>query len=94
MDMHGVPDERAHELVTVLRTTARTTNFTVILIGAGLSAVLVYALASELFAKNSPTVLYGNACERIRVSPLVCLEGVSGSTEFQPSPSDLCFRVR
>ncbi|KAF8489577.1 TIM21-domain-containing protein [Gautieria morchelliformis] len=55
----------------VLRTTARTTNFSVILIGAGLSAVLVYALASELFAKNSPTVLYGDACERIKASPLI-----------------------
>ncbi|KZS96131.1 hypothetical protein SISNIDRAFT_483526 [Sistotremastrum niveocremeum HHB9708] len=52
----------------VLRTTARTTNLGVILLGAGLSAVLVYALATELFAKNSPTVLYGQACERIKAS--------------------------
>jgi import inner membrane translocase subunit TIM21 len=40
----------------------------VILIGAGLSAVLVYALATELFAKNSPTVIYGESCDRIRSS--------------------------
>jgi hypothetical protein len=52
-----------------MRTTARTTNFTVILLGAGLSAVLIYALTSELFSKNSPTVLYGEACERIKASP-------------------------
>ncbi|KIK99759.1 hypothetical protein PAXRUDRAFT_131328 [Paxillus rubicundulus Ve08.2h10] len=55
----------------VLRTTQRTTNLTVILLGAGLSAVLVYALTSELFSKNSPTVLYGDACERIQASPRV-----------------------
>ncbi|KAF9519813.1 hypothetical protein BS47DRAFT_1481719 [Hydnum rufescens UP504] len=55
----------------VLRTTARATNFTVILLGAGLSTVLVYALATELFAKNSPTVLYGDACDRIRASSAV-----------------------
>ncbi|KAL4069433.1 TIM21-domain-containing protein [Scleroderma citrinum] len=52
----------------VLRTTQRTTNLTVILLGAGISAVLVYALVSELFSKNSPTVLYNDACERIKVS--------------------------
>jgi import inner membrane translocase subunit TIM21 len=56
-----------------MRTTARTTNLTVILFGAGLSAVLIYALTSELFSKNSPTVLYGDACEKIKDSPEVCL---------------------
>jgi import inner membrane translocase subunit TIM21 len=56
----------------VLRTTQRTTNLTVILLGAGLSAVLVYALTSELFSKNSPTVLYSDACELIQASPRVC----------------------
>ncbi|KAF9243861.1 TIM21-domain-containing protein [Melanogaster broomeanus] len=52
-------------------TTQRTTNLTVILFGAGLSAVLFYALTSELFSKNSPTVLYSDACERINASPRV-----------------------
>ena len=56
---------------TVTRTAARTTNLTVILLGAGLSVVLIYALTSELFSKNSPTVLYGDACERIKASPAV-----------------------
>ncbi|CAE6470367.1 unnamed protein product [Rhizoctonia solani] len=51
-----------------VRVTARASNLTVILIGAGLSAVLVYALATELFAKNSPTVIYGESCDRIRSS--------------------------
>ena len=55
----------------VLRTTARATNFTVILVGAGLSVVLAYALATELFAKNSPTVLYSDACDKIRASSAV-----------------------
>ncbi|TFY77433.1 hypothetical protein EWM64_g6578 [Hericium alpestre] len=53
------------------RATARTTNFTVILLGAGLTAVLGYALTSELFSKNSPTVLYSEACEKIKSSPRV-----------------------
>ncbi|KAJ7919078.1 TIM21-domain-containing protein [Mycena leptocephala] len=52
----------------VKRTTARTTNLTVILVGAGLSAVLIYCLTSELFSKNSPSVLYDDACERIKAS--------------------------
>lgn len=55
----------------MVRTTQRTTNLSVILLGAGLSAVLVYALTSELFSKNSPTVLYNDACERIKGSPRV-----------------------
>ncbi|KAL0950806.1 hypothetical protein HGRIS_007571 [Hohenbuehelia grisea] len=54
-----------------MRTTARTTNLTVILLGAGLSALLIYSLTTELFSKNSPTVLYGDACERIKNSPQV-----------------------
>ncbi|KIJ45575.1 hypothetical protein M422DRAFT_166548, partial [Sphaerobolus stellatus SS14] len=53
------------------RATARTTNFTVIIVGAGLSALLAYALATELFARNSPTVLYNDACEKIKASPAV-----------------------
>lgn len=53
------------------RTAMRTTNFVVIVLGAGFSGLLVYALASELFAKNSPTVLYNEICERIKASPVV-----------------------
>ncbi|KZT61341.1 hypothetical protein CALCODRAFT_464426, partial [Calocera cornea HHB12733] len=55
----------------VKRTTARTTNFGVILAGAGLSAVIIYALATELFARNSPTVLYGEICEKLKASELI-----------------------
>lgn len=57
--------------VLVIRTGARTTNLTVILLGAGFSALLVYSLTTELFSKNSPTVLYGDACKRITASPQV-----------------------
>ncbi|EKM60841.1 uncharacterized protein PHACADRAFT_247022 [Phanerochaete carnosa HHB-10118-sp] len=53
------------------RATARTTNLFVILFGAGFSAMLVYALTSELFSKNSSTVLYGQACELIKSSDKV-----------------------
>jgi len=62
----------AEALTAVLRTTARASNLTVILFGATLSVVLAYALATELFARNSPTVLYSDACDRIRDSPAVC----------------------
>ncbi|KDQ54782.1 hypothetical protein JAAARDRAFT_37885 [Jaapia argillacea MUCL 33604] len=55
----------------VARATAWTTNLTVILFGAGLSALLIYTLTSELFSRNSPTVLYGEACEKIKESPRV-----------------------
>ena len=60
-------------VTAVARTTARTTNLAVILVGAGLSAVLIYALTSELFSKNSATVLYGQACEKVKASPAVRL---------------------
>jgi len=53
----------------VMRTTEGTKNATVILIGAGLAALLIYSVATELFSKNSPTVLYNDACERIKASP-------------------------
>lgn len=33
--------------------------------------MLVYALTSELFSKNSSTVLYGQACELIKSSDKV-----------------------
>lgn len=58
--------------ILAMRATARTTNLTVILFGAGLTTVLVYALTSELFSRNSPTVLYNEACERIKSSSRVC----------------------
>ncbi|RPD63224.1 hypothetical protein L227DRAFT_592146 [Lentinus tigrinus ALCF2SS1-6] len=68
------PEKKWSELSVggkVVRTTARTTNLVVILAGAGLSIVLIYALTSELFSRNSPTVLYNKACELIKASPQV-----------------------
>ncbi len=59
-------------MILAIRATARTTNLTVILFGAGLTAILVYALTSELVSRNSPTVLYEEACQRIKSSPRVC----------------------
>lgn len=49
----------------VVRATARTSNFAVIALGASLTALLVYALSSELFSRNSPTVLYNVAIGKI-----------------------------
>ncbi|KAH7883842.1 TIM21-domain-containing protein [Phlebopus sp. FC_14] len=69
----------------VVRTTQRATNLTVILLGAGLSAVLLYALTSELFSKNSPTVIYNDACERIKVSNRVS-KYLHGPLTFHNSP--------
>ncbi|KAI0336099.1 hypothetical protein GY45DRAFT_1239133 [Cubamyces sp. BRFM 1775] len=68
------PEKKWSELSVggkVMRTTARTTNLAVILAGAGLSIVLIYALTSELFSRNSPTVLYNKACDLIKSSPQV-----------------------
>ncbi|TFK76807.1 hypothetical protein BDN72DRAFT_10560 [Pluteus cervinus] len=69
----------------VMRSTARTTNLGVILLGAGLSALLVYSLTSELFSKNSPTVLYGDACERIKSSQKVS-KYLNGPLAFHNNP--------
>ncbi|THH09883.1 hypothetical protein EW145_g1725 [Phellinidium pouzarii] len=69
----------------VMRTTERTSNLTVILVGAGLTVVLVYALASELFARNSPTVLYGQACSRIQKSEKIA-EHLPGPLTFHNNP--------
>ncbi|KAG2023853.1 hypothetical protein CC2G_001460 [Coprinopsis cinerea AmutBmut pab1-1] len=69
----------------VLRTTARTTNLTVILLGAGLSVLLIYSLTSELFSKNSATVIYGEACDKIRNSPKIA-KYLNGPLTFHNNP--------
>lgn len=55
----------------VARGTARTTNLAVILIGGAFTCILAYALATELFARNSPTHLYEDACRKLENSPEV-----------------------
>ncbi|KAJ3513557.1 hypothetical protein NLJ89_g2879 [Agrocybe chaxingu] len=72
----------------VMRTTARTTNLGVILLGAGLSALLIYSLTSELFSKNSPTVLYGDACERIKQSSKIA-KYLNAPLTFHNNPPSL-----
>ncbi|KAF8971496.1 TIM21-domain-containing protein [Flammula alnicola] len=82
------PVKKWSELSTggkVVRTTARTTNLGVILLGAGLSALLIYSLTSELFSKNSPTVLYGDACERIKQSSRIA-KYLNGPLTFHNNP--------
>ncbi|THH32326.1 hypothetical protein EUX98_g1868 [Antrodiella citrinella] len=69
----------------VLRSTARTSNLVVILFGAGLSAVLIYALTSEMFSSNSPTVIYGKACDMIKASPRVA-KYLQGPLIFHNNP--------
>ncbi|KAM6497970.1 TIM21 domain containing protein [Amanita muscaria] len=69
----------------VLRTTERTTNLAVILLGAGLSALLVYSLTTEIFSKNSPTVLYNDACERIKSSSKIA-KYMNGPLTFHNNP--------
>ncbi|KAF7789219.1 hypothetical protein EIP86_000160 [Pleurotus ostreatoroseus] len=55
----------------VVRATSLTSSLFVIVFGAGFTAMLAYALTSELFSKNSPTVLHAQACELIKSSPRV-----------------------
>ncbi|WVF65774.1 hypothetical protein IAT40_000508 [Kwoniella sp. CBS 6097] len=52
----------------LVRTTQQTGNLTVILFGGALFVVLTFALTTELFAKNSPSVLYSQAVDMIRAS--------------------------
>lgn len=79
VDRNGVKPKKWSDLSAggkVLRGTARTSNLTVILVGGAFSCILAYALATELFAKNSPTKLYDDACERIKKSEAVsCFPG-------------------
>ncbi|KAJ7630601.1 TIM21-domain-containing protein [Roridomyces roridus] len=67
------------------RTTARTTNLTVILLGAGLSGVLIYCLTSELFSKNSPSSLYDDTCDRLKASARLA-KYLDGTPRFHLDP--------
>ncbi|KAN0063222.1 hypothetical protein ACQY0O_004386 [Thecaphora frezii] len=55
----------------VARATVQSSRTVFIAGGAALTFVLVYALSTELFAKNSPTVVFGDACKRVQQSPAV-----------------------
>jgi import inner membrane translocase subunit TIM21 len=55
------------------RTTRQTGNLTVVILGGGLFVVLTIALTTELFAKNSPSVLYSQAVDMIRESDAVSI---------------------
>lgn len=57
--------------MAVARVTVGTSRFVLIGMGAALTGVIAYALASELFARNSPTVIYNQACKLIEQSPKV-----------------------
>lgn len=47
------------------RVSVNTSRFFIISFGAALTFVIGYALTSELFARNSPTVIYNEACKLI-----------------------------
>ncbi|KAF5312098.1 hypothetical protein D9619_003392 [Psilocybe cf. subviscida] len=82
------PPKKWSELSTggkVVRGAARTSNLGVILLGAGLSALLLYSLTSELFSKNSPTVLYGDACDRLKQSAKLA-KFLNGPLTFHNNP--------
>lgn len=57
--------------LAVWRTTQQMGNLTIILVGAGLFVILAIALSTELFAKNSPSVLYSECIDMIRDSDAV-----------------------
>ena len=61
----------------LVRAGQQTGNLGVILVGGGLLVVLTIALTTELFAKNSPSVLYSQAVDRIRQSGAVSALGIS-----------------
>lgn len=49
----------------VARATVQTSRSALLLGGAAITLVLTYALTTELFAKNSPTVVFSDACKRV-----------------------------
>lgn len=62
----------------MIRTSQQTGNLGVVLFGGGLFVILALALTTELFAKNSPSVLYSAAVDMIRDS-----DAVSDSVQIQ-----------
>jgi hypothetical protein len=53
------------------RTVKQSANLGIILLGGGLFVVLTLSLTTELFASNSPGVLYSGAVDKIRASDAV-----------------------
>lgn len=80
----------------VARATVQSSRTVLIFGGGALTFVLIYALTSELFAKNSPTVIYADACKRVQKSPEIANHlltpyrfrtsptAESGSSDFSP----------
>lgn len=62
------------------RTARQSANLGIILLGGGLFVVLTLSLTTELFASNSPSVLYSQAVDMIRASDAVSLR----DREFVP----------
>lgn len=72
------------KLTTVGRTVKQSANLGIILLGGGLFVVLTLSLTTELFAKNSPSVLYSQAVDLIRSSDAVSLLRPPLSTAHNP----------
>lgn len=79
----------------VARATVQSSRTMLILGGGALTFVLVYALTSELFAKNSPTVIYADVCKRVQTSAEIASHlltpyrfrtspTATGSSDFSP----------
>ncbi|CBQ71842.1 conserved hypothetical protein [Sporisorium reilianum SRZ2] len=80
----------------VARATVQSSRTMLIFGGGALTFVLIYALTSELFAKNSPTVIYSDACKRVQNSAEIANHlltpyrfrtvplAESGSSDFSP----------
>lgn len=69
----------------VARGTVNSTNFAVIIIGGAFTALIAYSFFSETLSPNSPTVLYGDACDRISSSTAIS-KALPGSLSFHNSP--------
>lgn len=57
----------------MVRTVRQSGNLIVVIVGVGLFVILTIALTTELFAKNSPSVLYSQCIDMIRDSDAVRL---------------------
>ncbi|TKY86784.1 hypothetical protein EX895_004424 [Sporisorium graminicola] len=80
----------------VARATVQSSRTMLIFGGGALTFVLIYALTSELFAKNSPTAIYSDACKRVQNSVEIANHlltpyrfrtmptAESGSSDFSP----------
>lgn len=61
----GLSWSQLHPVQKVFRTGEKTGQFTVVVLGTALTAAVLWTLLSDMFAPNSPSVIFKDACGRV-----------------------------